>query len=84
MTASIRTPRLDLMSLDEEAMERAVNGDPSGIERVIGAALPDGWVDDESWLLNYRWHRCDYEVLTATSEAMVQLSMIHLLLKRLA
>ena len=37
-----------------------------------------------AWLLNYRRHRCDYEVLTANSEAMIQISMIHLLLKRLA
>ena len=36
-----------------------------------------------AWLLNSRRHRCDYEVLTANSEAMIQISMIHLLLKRL-
>ena len=39
---------------------------------------------DVRGLLNYRRHRCDYEVLTANSEAMIQISMIHLLLKRLA
>jgi putative transposase len=27
-----------------------------------------------AWLLNYRRHRCDYEVLTANSEAMMQKS----------
>jgi transposase len=37
-----------------------------------------------AWLLTYRRHRCDYEVLTATSEAMIQIRMIQLLLKRLA
>jgi len=37
-----------------------------------------------AWLLTYRRHRCDYEVLTATSEAMIQIRMSHLLLKRLA
>ena len=44
------------------------------------------WVVERTfaWLLNYRRHRCDYEVLTANSEAMIQISMIHLLLKRLA
>ena len=36
-------------------MERAVNGDPSGIERITGVAVPEGWVDEESWLLNYRF-----------------------------
>ena len=37
-----------------------------------------------AWLLHYRRHRCAYEVLTTNSEAMIQISMIHLLLKRLA
>lgn len=48
--------------------------------------VPHRWVVERTfaWLLNYRRHRCDYEVLTATSEAMIQISMIHLLLKRLA
>src|SRR5262249_61960347 len=35
-------------------------------------------------LLNYRRHRCDYAVLTATAEAMNQISMTHLILPRLA
>jgi putative transposase len=44
------------------------------------------WVVERTfaWLLNYRRHRCDYEILTDSSEAMVQISMIHLLLNRLA
>jgi transposase len=44
------------------------------------------WVVERTfaWLLNYRRHSRDYEKLTATSEAMIQVSMIHLLLKRLA
>ena len=47
--------------------------------------VPYRWVVERTfaWLLNYRWHRCDYKVLTANSEAMIQVSMIHLLLKRL-
>ncbi len=48
--------------------------------------VPYRWVVERTfaWLLNYRRHRCDYESLTATSEAMIQITMIHLLLKRLA
>jgi putative transposase len=47
--------------------------------------VPYRWVVEWTfaWLLNYRRHRCDYKVLTANSEAMIQVSMIHLLLKRL-
>ena len=37
-----------------------------------------------AWLLNDRRHSRDYEVLTANSEAMIQMSMIRLMLKRLA
>ena len=37
-----------------------------------------------AWLLNDRRHRRDYEVLTVHSEAMIQISMIRILLKRLA
>jgi putative transposase len=37
-----------------------------------------------AWLLNDRRHSRDYEVLTANSEAMIQISTIRLLLKRLA
>jgi putative transposase len=35
-----------------------------------------------AWLLNDRRHSRDYEVLTANSEALIQISMIRLLLKR--
>lgn len=37
-----------------------------------------------AWLLNDRRHSRDYERLTASSEAMIQVSMIRLVLKRLA
>jgi putative transposase len=48
--------------------------------------LPRRWVVERTfaWLLNYRRHSRDYEVHTENSEAMIQVSMIHLLLKRLA
>lgn len=48
--------------------------------------VPWRWVVERSfaWLLNARRHRRDYERLTTNSEAMIQLSMIRLLLKRLA
>lgn len=48
--------------------------------------LPRRWVVERTfaWLLNYRRHSRDYEMLTANSEAMIQISMMHLLLKRLA
>ena len=44
------------------------------------------WVVEPTfaWLLNYRRHSKDYEVLTRNSQAFIQMAMIHLLLKRLA
>jgi len=48
--------------------------------------LPRRWTVERTfaWLLNYRRHSRDYEVHPEKSEAMIQVSMIHLLLKRLA
>lgn len=48
--------------------------------------VPWRWVVERTfaWLLNDRRHSRDYERLTPNSEAMIQLSMIRLLLKRLA
>jgi len=50
------------------------------------AVLPRRWVVERTfaWLLNYRRHSKDYEVLTHNSEALIQIAMIHLLLKRRA
>lgn len=44
------------------------------------------WVVERTfaWLVHYRRHAKDYEVLTRNSEAVIQITMIHLLLKRLA
>ena len=43
------------------------------------------WVVERTfaWLMNFRRHARDYEVLTHHSEALIQIAMIHLLLKRI-
>ena len=43
------------------------------------------WVVERTfaWLMNFRRHARDYEVLTHHSEALIQVAMIHLLLKRI-
>jgi putative transposase len=48
--------------------------------------IPWRWAVERTfaWLLNDRRHSRDYEVLTANSEAMIQISLIRLLLNRLA
>ena len=47
--------------------------------------LPWRWVAERTfaWLGRYRCHSKDYERLTASSEGMIHVSMIHLMLKRL-
>ena len=44
------------------------------------------WVVERTfaWLFNYRRHSKDFEVLKRNSEAMIQISMIHILVRRLA
>ncbi len=44
------------------------------------------WVVERTfaWIFNYRRHSKDYEVLPRNSEALIQVAMIHLLVKRLA
>ena len=48
------------------------------------SVLPRRWVVERTfaWLLNYRRHAKDYEVLPRNSEALIQIAMIHLLVKR--
>ena len=43
------------------------------------------WVVERTlaWVMNSRRHARDYEVLTRHSEALIQIAMIHLLLKRI-
>ena len=36
-----------------------------------------------AWLMNFRRHARDYEVLTRHSEALIQIALIHLILKRI-
>jgi len=47
--------------------------------------LPRRWVAERTfaWLGRYRCHSKDYERLTTSSEGMIYVSMIHLMLKRL-
>ena len=47
--------------------------------------VPKRWVVERafSWLMGYRRHSKDYEVLTRNSEAMIQIAMISILLRRL-
>jgi putative transposase len=62
---------------------RVVSRMPSEKKFVL---VPKRWVVERTfaWLGRYRRHSKDYEVLTRSSEAMVEISGIHLLLKRLA
>jgi putative transposase len=59
------------------------------VRRAAGAVgwllLPKRWVVERTfaWLGRYRVHSKDYERLTESSEAQVQISMIHFMLRRL-
>jgi putative transposase len=48
--------------------------------------VPWRWVVERTfaWLLGYRRHSKDHEVLTRNSEAMIQITMIVILVRRLA
>jgi putative transposase len=48
--------------------------------------IPKRWIVERTfgWLNRYRRLSKDYELLPATSEAMIQVTMIHLMVRRLA
>lgn len=59
-------------------------GRPEGAKGFV--PLPRRWVVERTlgWLNRYRRLSKDYEFLTATSETMIHLAMIHLMVRRLA
>jgi putative transposase len=67
-----QTPKIDLEVVEHAGKGFQVVKHRWQVERML------------AWLLNDRRHSRDYEVLTANSVAMIQISMIRLLLKRLA
>lgn len=93
-----RHPRLELLwadhkyhnrTLDRWLAQQQVGYKIEVVERPIGAKgfilLHRRWVVERTfaWLGRYRRNSKDYERLTASSEAVVKVSMIHLMLQRL-
>lgn len=91
-------PRLELLwadhkydkrTLDRWLAEQKVGDRIEVVERPVGAQgfvlVHRRWVVERTfaWLGRYRRNRKDYERLTASSEATVKVSMIHLMLRRL-
>jgi putative transposase len=92
------TPRLRTVYGDTKYHNhqlRAYLDENTGYELVV-VSRPQGetkfklvakrWVVERtfSWLGRHRRHSKDYEVLTKSSEAMIEISCVHLMLKRLA
>ena len=62
----------------------AIGKRPEGTKGFL--LLPKRWIVERTiaWLARYRRLSKDYEYLTHTSEAMIQVAMIHLMVRRLA
>ena len=70
-----------------EAIARGVRATvlrPVGVKGFV--VLPKRWIVERTfaWLARYRRHSKDYERNPASSEAMIYISMIHLMTRRLA
>ena len=62
----------------------AIGKRPEGTKGFL--LLPKRWIVERTfaWLARYRRLSKDYEYVTHTSEAMIQVAMIHLMVRRLA
>ncbi len=72
LTCHHRTHKIDLEVTDHDGKGFQIVAKRWVVERAF------------SWLLGYRRHSKDYEVLTRNSEAMIQIAMIAILIRRLA
>src|ERR687883_411044 len=89
-----RLPEPSACCVDSQSIKTATQGEDVGFDghkKVKGRkrhilVVKHRWKVERTfaWLLNDRRHSRDYETLPASSEAMIQISMIRLLLKRLA
>ena len=62
-------------------------GDCQAVRRLKGfVVIPKRWIVERTfgWFNRYRRLRKDYELLPETSEAIIQVTMIHLMVRRLA
>ena len=72
ISASLLLPRLEIVKRSDNVRGFVVQPKRWIVERTFG------------WLTRYRRLSKDYEYLTATSEAMIHVAMINLMVRRLA